>query len=139
VKIGSRLNSDRARHHINSSASISSHPIIIGTQRHSAKEERDIAGILPLTQTPIVIAVRREEEDNHEVEEVEEKDPATRETSVEGLEELAVKTQMQQAESAKALKAARNRPPEYCVSRKEVSGVNNQREGTEQPQESRGN
>jgi hypothetical protein len=43
-----------------------------------AKEGRDMGEILSLTRNPIfTFAVRRQEEDNHETEEVEKENPAT--------------------------------------------------------------
>ena len=57
----------------------SSHAVM-GVDRHSSKEGRDIGMILPFTKTNRY-RPRRREEDNHEAQEVEEKDPATRETS----------------------------------------------------------
>ena len=104
----------------------------------NSEEGRDIGGILPLTQNPIVIAVRREEEDNHEVEEVKEKDPATRETSARRPGEAGqLKTQTAAGRVGKGVESCEKiGRPSHCVSRKEVSGANNRREATEQCQES---
>ena len=45
---------------------------------HVVKEWRDMGEILSLTRNPIfTFAVRRQEEDNHETEEVEKENPAT--------------------------------------------------------------
>jgi hypothetical protein len=119
-------------------ASVSRHAIIIGAHRHSAKEGRDIGGILPLTQIPIVIAIRREQEDNHEAQEVKEKDPATRETPARRPGETGqLKTQTAAGRVGKGVESCEKiGRPSHCVSRKEILGADNGREKTEQCQES---
>jgi hypothetical protein len=106
--------------------------------RHSAKEGRDIGGILQLTQNQSLIAVRREEEDNHEAEEVKEKDPAIRETSARRPRETGqVKTQTAAGRVGKSVESCEKiGRPSHCFSRKEASGANNRREETEHCQES---
>jgi hypothetical protein len=119
-------------------ASVSRHAIIIGAHRHSAKEGRDIGGILPLSQIPIGIAIRREQEDNHEAQEVKEKDPATRETSARRPGETGqLKTQTAAGRVGKGVESCEKiGRPSHCVSRKEVWGANNRREETKKCQES---
>ncbi|MGC2627866.1 MAG: hypothetical protein WA269_13595, partial [Candidatus Udaeobacter sp.] len=83
--------------------------IIIGARRHSAKEGRDIGGILPLTQNPIVnrhSALRRRT--IMKLKKLKKKIQQLEKRLREGPEKLAsLKRKLQQAESAKALKAAR--------------------------------
>ena len=55
---------------------------------HVAKEGRDMGEILSLTRNPIfTFAVRRQEENKHEAEEVEKENPATRKTLARGARE----------------------------------------------------
>ena len=55
---------------------------------HVAKEGRDMGEILSLTRNPIfTFAVRRQEEDKHEAEEVEKENPATGKTLATGARE----------------------------------------------------
>ena len=72
------------------------------------------------------------------LEEVKEKDPATRETSARGPTETGqVKTQIAGGGVGKGVESCEKiGRPSHCVSRKEVSGANNRREETEQCQES---
>jgi hypothetical protein len=103
-----------------------------------AKERRDIGGILPLARNPIVNRRLAQGGDNHETEEVKEKDPGTREPSARRLRETGQITRQTAAggdgksvESSEKIGRSR-----YCGSRKEFSGANNRREETEQCQES---
>jgi len=93
---------------------------------------------LPLTQNPIVIAVRREGKDNHETQEVKEKDPATRETFARRPGETGqLKTQTAAGRVGKGLESsAKIGRPSSGVSRKEVSSANSRDEQTEQRKES---
>jgi hypothetical protein len=95
---------------------------------------RDIGGILSLTGTPPLIVVRRKKENNHEAEEVKEKDPATRETSARRLREIGrVKTQTAAGGGRKSVESREKIScPRYCISRKEISGVNDGREETQE-------
>lgn len=110
----------------------------MGVHRHSSKEGRDIGGLLPLTQTPIVIAVRREEEDNHEAQEIKEKDPATRETSERRPGETGqLKTQTAAGRVGKGVESCEKiGRSSHCVSRKEVSGADNRRKKNKHCEES---
>ena len=82
--------------------------IAIGAHRYSAKEGRDIGRILPLTQNPIVIAVRREGRTIMKLKKLRKKIQQLEKRLREGPDKLArLKRTLQQAESAKALKAAR--------------------------------
>jgi hypothetical protein len=95
---------------------------------------RDIGGILSLTRTPPLIVVRRKEENNYEAEEVKEKDPATRETSARRLREIdRVETQTAAGGDSKGVESRQKIGcPRYCISRKEISGVNVGREETQE-------
>jgi hypothetical protein len=93
---------------------------------------------LPLTETPSLIRVWHDKENNYEAEEVKEEDPATRETSARRLRKTGrVKTQTAAGGVGKSVKSSEKiGRPRYCVSRKEVSGANNGREETQEKAES---
>jgi hypothetical protein len=93
---------------------------------------------LSLTGTPSLIRLWREKEDNYEVEEVKEKDPAAREASPRGPTKTGqAETQIAAGGVSKRIESsAEIGCTSHCVSRKEVSGASNRREGTEHCHES---
>src|SRR5437764_3354955 len=98
--------------------------------RHVAKEERNIGEILTLTRNPIfTFAVRRQEEDKHEAEEVEKENPATGKTLATGTSEAGqLETQTAAGRIGKSVEGCEEIGcSSYCISRKEVAGVNNWR------------
>ena len=90
--------------------------------------------ILSLTRNPIfTFAVRRQEEDKHEAEEVEKENPATRKTLATGAREAG---QLETQRIGKSVEGCEEIGcSSYCISRKEVSGANNSRRKGERGQE----
>jgi len=89
-----------------------------------AKQGRDMDEILSLTRNPIItFAVRRQEEDNHEVEEVEKENTATRKTVARRARETGrIKTQTAAGRIGKSVESREKIGcASCCVSRKEVS------------------
>jgi hypothetical protein len=87
---------------------LSSHAIITGGHRHSAKRERDIGAILPLSQSQSLIAVGTNRRRIMKLKKLRKRILQLEKRLREGPEKLArLRRKLQQAESAKPLKAAR--------------------------------
>src|SRR6266699_1316363 len=102
-----------------------------------AKEGRDMGEILSLTRNPtFTFAVRRQEEDNHETEEVEKENPATGKTFARGAREAGrIKTQTATGRIGKSIEGCEEIGcSSCCIRRKEVAGVNNWRRKGERGQ-----
>ena len=87
---------------------------------HVAKEGRDMGEILSLTRNPIfTFAVRRQEEDKHEAEEVEKENPATGKTLARGAREAGrLETQTAAGTIGKSIEGCKEIGySSYCVSR----------------------
>ena len=87
---------------------------------------------LSLTRNPIfTFAVRRQEEDKHEAEEVEKENPATGKTLARGARKAGhLETQTAAGRIFKSIEGCEEIGcSSYCVSRKEVSGANWRRKG----------
>lgn len=87
---------------------------------HLAKEGRDMGEILSLTRNPIfTFAIRRQEEDKHEAEEVEKENPAAGKTLARGATETGrIKTQTAAGRIGKSIEGCKEIGcSSYCVRR----------------------